>query len=129
MPFLPLRVSCPGPVLGLLSVGAGWPGLCVSLPGSGSFIPSGSGRCIRRGLAPRGGVRGGEEGWWAVEGGGSWPVPCVSPSGGLVVFRLQGRGTGGRGVGSLAMRREVTRPSFCFPCTGTKAGFHCVTYP
>ena len=57
MRFVPLCVSCPGPVLRLFSAGGGmggWPGSRISLLAPGSLVPSGVGPCVRGGLAPGG---------------------------------------------------------------------------
>ena len=60
---MPLRVSCPGPVLRLFSSGGGWAGPFVPLPGVGSLAPlrvgplsrAGCARCGGGTRAPRGG--------------------------------------------------------------------------
>ena len=57
MRFMPLRVSCPGPVRRLVSLGGagGLPGPFPPVPGSGSCAPPWAGLCVRGGPAPGGG--------------------------------------------------------------------------
>ena len=98
--FVPLRVSCPGPVSAYLARGGGggggWPGPFVPLLGSGSLVPSWAGLCVRGGPASGGAgggvVRGGggacvslplgrgraRVGWGALGLGGGEPLVCPS---------------------------------------------------
>ena len=100
---MPLRVSRPGPVLCLVSFGAGRPGPFVPLPGSVLRAPSWTGLCVRGGPGPGG-----------CGGGGSLAAPLGGPAG-------SGSFGGSRGAGGWGLL--CLGPSLCLPCTGTKAGF------
>ena len=104
---MPLRISCPGPVIRLVWSGGGV-GLvpCAPLPGSRSSPRSRA--CASRAVRHLGSV---------YRGGGSVAAP---PGGAAGSGSVGGsRGSGGRGSLCLAL-------SLCLPRTSTNAGFFCV---